>query len=302
MDSRTRRRLGLLSLLGACLAVLLGGWPAGATHAQQIPSTALVGVIDDEPSDETDEPPEDETSIGGTLRTRDDEGEDVFVEGVTMIVRIGSEGDPANAGEEVGQAVTDADGAWRVVLPTDGFVVTGSSARPSGFFDVELVEATLPEGVPLRTEGRNVLENIKVDLGEAKNTLFPLGEAVESTNTTIRWIQLFVDGLKLGLIIAMCAIGLSLIYGTTGLTNFSHGEAVTLGAMIAFVFHVVYGASGKDMEFFGLFKLWSDGRLLGIPGTNSLVFGRSSPSCSPVSPAGPTTSSCGGGCATRGPA
>ena len=36
----------------------------------------------------------------------------------------------------------------------------------------------------------------------------------------------------------MAAIGLSLIYGTTGLTNFAHGESVTFGAMIAYLFHV----------------------------------------------------------------
>ena len=55
--------------------------------------------------------------------------------------------------------------------------------------------------------------------------------------------ELTVDGLKLGLIIAMCAIGLSLIYGTTGLTNFAHGEMVTFGAMIAFVWHVTWQVS-----------------------------------------------------------
>jgi branched-chain amino acid transport system permease protein len=44
-------------------------------------------------------------------------------------------------------------------------------------------------------------------------------------------------GLKLGAIIALCAIGLSLIFGVTGLVNFAHGELVTLGAMLAFLFN-----------------------------------------------------------------
>src|SRR5688572_28500454 len=35
----------------------------------------------------------------------------------------------------------------------------------------------------------------------------------------------------------MCAVGLSLIFGTTGLTNFAHGELVTLGAVVAFFFN-----------------------------------------------------------------
>ena len=44
-----------------------------------------------------------------------------------------------------------------------------------------------------------------------------------------------------GLILAMCSVGLSLIFGTTGLTNFAHGEMVTFGAMIAFLFSVTWG-------------------------------------------------------------
>jgi branched-chain amino acid transport system permease protein len=36
----------------------------------------------------------------------------------------------------------------------------------------------------------------------------------------------------------MCSVGLSLIFGTTGLTNFAHGEMVTFGGIMAFVFNV----------------------------------------------------------------
>ena len=45
--------------------------------------------------------------------------------------------------------------------------------------------------------------------------------------------QTIANGIKFGLIIAITAIGLSLIYGTTGLSNFAHGELVTLGAIVA---------------------------------------------------------------------
>ena len=38
-----------------------------------------------------------------------------------------------------------------------------------------------------------------------------------------------------GLIIALAGVGLSLIFGTTGLTNFAHGDLVTLGALTALV-------------------------------------------------------------------
>ena len=38
--------------------------------------------------------------------------------------------------------------------------------------------------------------------------------------------------MKFGLVLAMMAVGLSLIFGTTGLTNFSHGEIVVVGTVI----------------------------------------------------------------------
>ena len=36
------------------------------------------------------------------------------------------------------------------------------------------------------------------------------------------------------LVLAMAALGLSMIFGTTGLTNFSHGELITFGALVAY--------------------------------------------------------------------
>ena len=50
-----------------------------------------------------------------------------------------------------------------------------------------------------------------------------------------------VEGIRYGLVIAMAAVGLSLIYGTTGLTNFAHGEIVTFGALITWWLNVSLG-------------------------------------------------------------
>ena len=55
-----------------------------------------------------------------------------------------------------------------------------------------------------------------------------------------KWSQLpqtLANGFKLAMIIAITSIGLSLIFGTTGLSNFAHGEMVTLGALIAWGFN-----------------------------------------------------------------
>jgi branched-chain amino acid transport system permease protein len=191
-------------------------------------------------------------SIGGTIRARDDAGDRIGLEAVSFTVFDES-------GNEVGSGVSNADGDWRVPLAS------------SGIYSVELDVSTLGEGLSLRNPDSNPLTEIEVQPNTDKNVIFPLGDRQVAEDSTVKWIQLTVDGIKLGLIIAMCSIGLSLIFGTTGLTNFAHGESVTFGAMIAFMFHMVYGAAA-DFEFFGLFNVWSNGRLFGVPGTNSLIF------------------------------
>jgi branched-subunit amino acid ABC-type transport system permease component len=47
--------------------------------------------------------------------------------------------------------------------------------------------------------------------------------------------NLVVNGIIFGLLIALASIGVSLIYGTTGLSNFAHGELVTFGALSGYV-------------------------------------------------------------------
>ena len=41
----------------------------------------------------------------------------------------------------------------------------------------------------------------------------------------------------------MAALGLSMIFGTTGLTNFAHGELITFGALVAFAVDQLPGRS-----------------------------------------------------------
>ncbi len=48
--------------------------------------------------------------------------------------------------------------------------------------------------------------------------------------------NLIVNGIIFGLLLALASIGVSLIYGTTGLSNFAHGELVTFGALVGYVF------------------------------------------------------------------
>lgn len=157
------------------------------------------------------------TVLEGTLRL----GFDQYFAGVSIAVADQSD-------TSVGQAVTNAEGQWSVVVPG------------AGTYTVTLDESTLPEGMGLR-EGYDATTEVTVAQGASRAVVFAVGEAPKGTPFGERAAQTVFNGLKFGLIIAMSAIGLSLIYGTTGLVNFAHGELVTFGAVIAWYFNSSWG-------------------------------------------------------------
>ena len=182
-----------------------------------------------------------EEAFAGTLRFG---GEPV--EGVRIIV-ADAEGKP------VGEAISDADGKWRIALPGPGT------------YRATIDADTLPAGVTLRDPDRRTLE-VTVAEGRSQPLIFALGEpASRGPAIGERLAQAALNGIKFGLIIAMCAVGLSLIFGLTGLINFAHGELVTLGAILAWYVNaatvgaplllagavavLVAGAAGGGVEF-----------------------------------------------------
>lgn len=202
-----RQLLRRLLLVAVVLAALgLGAAPAGAQE--------------DDPSTEEPSPPaEEETtqSLGGRLQ----DAERNPVEGVTFTVT-------AEDGTEVGTATTDAEGEWRVPVPAAG-VYTAT-------IDVE----TLPEGASLRDPDK-MSNSPEVRAGQDKSVLFPLtdeaGTGVRTGSTVSRLDRLSnlaAEGVKFGVMIALAALGLSMVYGVTNLVNFAHGELLAFGAIIAF--------------------------------------------------------------------
>jgi branched-chain amino acid transport system permease protein len=128
-----------------------------------------------------------------------------------------------------GEATSGADGRWAVSLPGPGE------------YAVTLDAATLPEGVSLRFPDRNPIETT-VNGNQQKSVLFALGQgSQQASNQGDLVLNRFAQGLRFGLLIALAAVGLSLIFGTTGLTNFAHGELVTLGGFAALVINVNLG-------------------------------------------------------------
>lgn len=126
-----------------------------------------------------------------------------------------------------GTGTSDETGRWVVEVPGPGT------------YSVELTVDSLPDGVEEPT--RNPIDDVVVT-GSARTVLFTLG--ARERDTTNKWeqaAQLTVEGLRFGLVLALAAVGLSLIYGTTGLTNFAHGEIVTFGAIITWWLNVSVG-------------------------------------------------------------
>lgn len=178
-------------------------------------------------------------SLFGILRGPDDKP----VSGVTITV--------SRDGERVGKATSDKEGTWRVEVPEPGD------------YDVSIAKDTLPKDVALSDPERATLEDVTVQPGDEQIVLFPLttpgaaddggggqggggpGGAPPSGaeedgggwGATGQALQRLVAGVKFGAIIAITSIGLSLIFGTTGLINFAHGELVVLGAVVAYFFN-----------------------------------------------------------------
>lgn len=70
-------------------------------------------------------------------------------------------------------------------------------------------------------------------------TLLAAGAAALSSPVQVA--QATLDGARFGLVIALSGVGLSLIFATTGLFNFAHGEFVTFGAVLAWVCNAMLG-------------------------------------------------------------
>lgn len=160
------------------------------------------------------------------------------------------------AGEQ--SVTTGPDGRW------------SAAVTEAGEYTVELDVTSLPPGETLRNPEGNP-RTVAVTLGSSAGAPFPLGAPVAAPEpsastsapadddepesgpadagtstgqpavatgggiTADRVLQLVVNGLVFGVLLALASVGLSLIYGTTGLSNFAHGEQVSLGGILAYV-------------------------------------------------------------------
>jgi len=120
--------------------------------------------------------------------------------------------------------VTGDDGRWVIGVPE------------RGAYEVILNEETLPPGIAVVEDG-GPIKQIEFGLTGTVVTNYFIGEG-ERTAVGL-WPQFFtrlVYGINFGLMLALASVGLSLVFGTTKLSNFAHAEMVTLGAVVALFF------------------------------------------------------------------
>lgn len=123
------------------------------------------------------------------------------------------------------ETVTDETGRWTLYVPEkDTYTLT-------------VDESTLPDGVIV--DGDSASQEVEFGLADRVVVNLFLGEGVRETASFVdQLVERLINGLNFGLLLALAAIGVSLIFGTMNLTNFAHAEMVTFGAVMAVVFGV----------------------------------------------------------------
>ena len=108
-------------------------------------------------------------------------------------------------------------------------------------YTVSIETSTMPSGVGVEPADQ-ASQEVDLTVTSDQGIIFPIGK-VADTSVSI-WAQLadrLFNGLNMGLLLALASIGISLIFGTTGFSNFAHGDMVSLGAMLTWFMTQILG-------------------------------------------------------------
>jgi branched-chain amino acid transport system permease protein len=203
--------VALIALVIASAALL--GAAAPALAGQQPPPTPPTPSQPPPPG----QPPEQQgLPVTGTLRNADG----TLLSGVQVQVFDAR-------GRQIASTTSNSSGRWELTVPV------------AGRYTFRIDQRSLPRGVEV-LQGEVVRD---VEPGTLSLVVFRFGEQRGGLQTSASGavVRVLVDGIRFGLVIAITGIGLSLIFGTTGLTNFAHGELVTIGAVVAWTLNVTVG-------------------------------------------------------------
>lgn len=179
--------------------------------------------------------------------------------GIQVIVTIQQGSDPASGlnltiadnGGKLLKAKTDKEGkaTFTVAKPGPFDVYFDEKSLPKGFAPANNPETratvgsvspqytaiTLTKGATFKA----VTPSPRVAAPSSAAASSGAGQAAssgESANFMTLLLPKVATGLTFGLLLALASIGVSLIYGTTGLNNFAHGELVSFGSFMAYLF------------------------------------------------------------------
>lgn len=169
-----------------------------------------------------------------TSASADSVGEDLPYK---VIGNVKNEGTPlqgvrivVSGGGYTAEAITDAEGKWLIGVPE----ITS--------YTVSLDQTSLPEGIAVIEDG-GAEQTVEMGPSGSVTKNFFIGEGERITVSFIdQFIARIIYGLNFGLMLGLASVGLSLVYGTTGLSNFAHAEMVTFGAIAAFFVSAVLNA------------------------------------------------------------
>jgi branched-chain amino acid transport system permease protein len=153
-----------------------------------------------------------------------------------VVGNVKNEGEPlegvrivVSGGGYTAETVTDADGKWLIGVP-----------EKAGY-SVTLDQATLPAGIAVVEEG-GAEQSVEIGPSGSVTKNFFIGEGERMVVSLFdQVVARVIYGLNFGLMLGLAAVGLSLVFGTTGLSNFAHAEMVTFGAIAAFFASAILG-------------------------------------------------------------
>lgn len=158
------------------------------------------------------------------------------------------------SGKATAETKTAADGKWAFSVADDGdYTVTidASVAKEHGLkassATVTIKKASFDkqrgvvrfdqagDSAGSGTSGSSSSSSAGSKKDASATTAATQSPAKEQSNIGKRiWQQLY-SGIIFGLMLGLMSVGMNLVYGTTGLQPFSHGEQVTLGGLMAYV-------------------------------------------------------------------
>jgi branched-chain amino acid transport system permease protein len=116
---------------------------------------------------------------------------------------------------------SDAEGKWSIGVPE------------KGTYEVSIDRASIPDEAPISDFGP-LTRQVEFELTNTVISNYYFGDAErEEISLASQFFTRLVYGINFGLMLGLASVGLSLVFGTTKLSNFAHAEMVTFGAVIA---------------------------------------------------------------------